>query len=70
MPMRYWVPSRVLEGITEALTDTIFGVPFFVYRNQKFWGNDRLEWLLRAIFDDNGRAVPDLRHHLLVAPRG
>jgi len=64
------VQQRVLAGITEGLADGIFGVPFFVYRGQKFWGNDRLEWLLRAIFADSGRAVPDLRHNLLAAPHG
>jgi 2-hydroxychromene-2-carboxylate isomerase len=29
--------------------DGVFGFPFFVYGDQKFWGNDRIEWLVRAI---------------------
>jgi 2-hydroxychromene-2-carboxylate isomerase len=29
--------------------DEVFGVPFFVYENQRFWGNDRIEWLIREI---------------------
>jgi hypothetical protein len=32
-----------------AETDGVFGFPFFVYAGQKFWGNDRVEWLVRAI---------------------
>ena len=27
----------------------MFGVPLFVYRGEPFWGNDRIEWLVRAI---------------------
>ena len=33
----------------EAEADGVFGFPFFVYAGQKFWGNDRIEWLVRAI---------------------
>jgi 2-hydroxychromene-2-carboxylate isomerase len=33
----------------EAEADGAFGIPFFVYKGEKFWGNDRLEWLIRAI---------------------
>ena len=36
----------------DAAADGVFGFPFFVYRDQHFWGNDRLEWLVRAIEDD------------------
>ncbi len=28
----------------------IFGVPFFVFNDQRFWGNDRIEWLLEEIY--------------------
>jgi len=62
--------ERVMQGITEGLQDGIFGVPFFIYRKQKFWGNDRLEWLLRAIAQDAGRAAPDLKADLLQSPYG
>lgn len=60
--------ERVMLGMAEALQDGIFGVPFFVYRGEKFWGNDRLEWLLRAIARDLGREVPDLRPMPLAPP--
>ncbi len=32
-----------------AKDDGVFGFPFFVFRDQRFWGNDRLDWLARAI---------------------
>ena len=32
-----------------AEADGVFGFPFFVYKGQKFWGNDRIEWLVAAI---------------------
>lgn len=41
--------ERVMQGLMEAFGDGIFGVPFFVYGEQKFWGNDRLEWVRRAV---------------------
>lgn len=27
----------------------VFGIPFFEFAGQKFWGNDRLEWLVAAV---------------------
>ncbi|TDJ66324.1 MAG: hypothetical protein E2O35_05950 [Proteobacteria bacterium] len=33
----------------EAEADGVFGFPFFIYEGQKFWGNDRIEWLVREI---------------------
>jgi len=33
----------------EAKADGAFGFPFFIFSGQRFWGNDRLEWLVRAI---------------------
>ncbi len=33
----------------EAEADGVFGFPFFAYRGRKFWGNDRIEWLVREI---------------------
>ncbi len=32
-----------------AEADGVFGFPFFVYNGHKFWGNDRIEWLVREI---------------------
>jgi 2-hydroxychromene-2-carboxylate isomerase len=33
----------------DAKTDGVFGFPFFVYRGKRFWGNDRIEWLVREM---------------------
>ena len=42
--------EAALEGCNkEAETNEVFGFPFFIYRDQKFWGNDRIEWLVRAL---------------------
>jgi 2-hydroxychromene-2-carboxylate isomerase len=37
------------ESNQAAEGDEVFGFPFFVYAGQKFWGNDRIEWLVRTI---------------------
>jgi 2-hydroxychromene-2-carboxylate isomerase len=60
--------ERVFTGMGRALQDGIFGVPYFVYGDQVFWGNDRLEWLVRAIRTRAGQPVPDLRGDLLARP--
>ena len=33
----------------DARTDGVFGFPFFLFRGQRFWGNDRIEWLAQAV---------------------
>ncbi len=33
----------------DAKADGVFGFPFFFFQGQRFWGNDRIEWLVRAI---------------------
>lgn len=62
--------GRVLEGIRRGQQDRVFGVPFFVYRGEKFWGNDRIEWLRRAIESDTGKPVADLKSNPLASPCG
>lgn len=58
--------TRVVEGMIQGATeDSIFGVPLFVYRGEPFWGNDRIEWVLRAIRKAHGLAVTDLRTDVL-----
>ena len=52
--------DRVISGMKATVRDRMFGVPFFIYNNQKYWGNDRLEWLLRDLTRESGEAVPDL----------
>lgn len=37
------------QGFVSAAGDAIFGVPTFIYRDQMFFGNDRIEWLVKAI---------------------
>jgi len=41
--------ERLGQGFAAAAGDAIFGVPTFIYRDQMFFGNDRLEWLVKAI---------------------
>ena len=39
----------------EAEADGVFGIPFFIYQGQMFWGNDRIEWLVREIQLQTGK---------------
>jgi len=58
--------TRVMEGMIEAATQhDIFGVPYFVYRGETFWGNDRIHWLTRAIRRAHGQSVVDLEQDCL-----
>src|SRR6185295_17495049 len=41
--------AALAAGNEDAQADGVFGFPFFVYQGQHFWGNDRIEWLARAI---------------------
>lgn len=61
--------ARVREGVVRAFGERgVFGVPMFAYRGEYFWGNDRLDWLIRAIRSANGLPVPDLSADPLAAP--
>jgi 2-hydroxychromene-2-carboxylate isomerase len=58
--------TRVVEGMIQGATEnSIFGVPYFVYRGETFWGNDRIEWLARTIRRAHGMPVVDLSKDLL-----
>jgi 2-hydroxychromene-2-carboxylate isomerase len=58
--------TRVVQGMIQgAQEDSIFGVPYFVFRGETFWGNDRIEWLVRAIRKARGLPVVDLRDNML-----
>ena len=58
--------KRVWEGMIQgASEDGIFGVPYFVFRAEHFWGNDRIEWLVRAIRAAHGMPVVDLTRDFL-----
>lgn len=52
--------KKLLQGMKNAGEEGVFGVPFFVYKNSAYWGNDRLEWLLRDVSDNSGLVIPDL----------
>ncbi len=50
----------LLQGLAGAKEDGVFGVPYFVYKDSAYWGNDRLEWLIREISSDSEQVIPDL----------
>lgn len=50
----------LLQGLAGAKEEGVFGVPYFVYKDSAYWGNDRLEWLIREINSDSGIDVTDL----------
>lgn len=52
--------DRVLSGMAGLAEINVFGVPTFIYNDNQYWGNDRMEWLLRDIYRDRGIDVPDL----------
>ena len=60
--------QRVMEELASIPDKMLFGVPTFVYGKNRYWGNDRLEWLLRDIYQDAGIQVPDLKEDPLARP--
>jgi 2-hydroxychromene-2-carboxylate isomerase len=52
--------KKLLQGMSSAKHAGVFGVPFFVYKDSAYWGNDRLEWLIREINKGSGVEIPDL----------
>lgn len=51
-------PGELEAARQEALRDRVFGVPFFDFDGEQFWGNDRLALLERRL-KDKGFARPD-----------
>lgn len=45
----------------DAIAAGVFGVPFFEFAGEKFWGNDRVEWLLAAIRRSERKSGPQRR---------
>lgn len=43
------VERRYQANTEEALARGVFGAPSYIYRNELFWGQDRLEFLERAL---------------------
>ena len=60
--------QRVMDELASIPDKKMFGVPTFVYGKNRYWGNDRLEWLLRDIYQDTGIQVPDLKEDPLARP--
>jgi 2-hydroxychromene-2-carboxylate isomerase len=40
---------RLKQCFAEADRDMVFGVPTFVIDNERFWGHDRIEWLIKKL---------------------
>lgn len=43
------VRNRFQQYTEEAIARNVFGAPFYIYQNEPFWGQDRLEFLARAL---------------------
>lgn len=43
------VAARYVQHSQEAIARNVFGAPTYIYRNDLFWGQDRLEFLDRAL---------------------
>lgn len=43
------VKDRYASYTREAIDRQVFGAPFYIYRDEPFWGQDRLEFLERAL---------------------
>ena len=56
-PLQERVVLGMIRGVQE---DDLFGVPLFCFGGERFWGNDRIEWLLRRVAEQRGQRVPDL----------
>ena len=41
--------ALLAKSKADAEEDAVFGFPFFVVGQEKFWGNDRIEWLVRYL---------------------
>lgn len=53
------IAARFDAFTEEAIARQVFGAPTYVYRDELFWGQDRLEFLERALA---GGAAPGARH--------
>jgi 2-hydroxychromene-2-carboxylate isomerase len=59
---------RLLKGVIRGQRAGLFGVPFFVYRDKHYWGNDRLEWLLRDVAAVKEIPLSDLAANVFACP--
>ena len=42
-------PRELAEAVTEGERDEIFGVPTLMVDGEPFWGNDRIEWVIKKL---------------------
>jgi 2-hydroxychromene-2-carboxylate isomerase len=42
-------PAALTEAIAEGERDRVFGVPTIIAGNEPFWGNDRVEWVIKKL---------------------
>jgi 2-hydroxychromene-2-carboxylate isomerase len=50
--------QQIGAGMLQGMQDGLFGVPFFTFREERFWGHDRIEWLARSVARAHGLAAP------------
>jgi len=41
--------AQLGKCFAQAGVHRVFGVPMFIYQRQMFWGNDRIDWLVREV---------------------
>ena len=59
---------KLLKRMESAGDEGVFGVPYFLYGDSAYWGNDRLEWLLREINNNSSLLIPDLASDPFIRP--
>ena len=42
-------PRELAEAFAEAEHDQVFGVPTMMVDGEPFWGNDRIEWVVKKL---------------------
>ena len=41
--------DKLSEIKKQAVEAGVFGAPLFIYEGKRFWGNDRVDWLVREL---------------------
>lgn len=49
------IAAQYERSTEEAIANGVVGVPFFIYRNEPFWGQDRLELLAERLAEEAGQ---------------
>ncbi len=45
----HYYNDKLSEIRQQAAEAGVFGAPFFIYAGKRFWGNDRIDWLVREL---------------------